>query len=317
VLESPTGLQIGGEKRKVTMIMADLRGFTSLSERLAPERVVAMLNRYLTTMVTVIQQYQGTIDDFIGDAIFVLFGAPVWQEDDAQRAVACAVAMQLAMASVNEESRREGLPEVEMGIGLHTGQVVVGNIGSPERMKYDVIGSQVNLTSRIQSYTTGGQILISETTRQEVAPILKIGKQMEVKAKGIEQPVTLFEVLGIGGLHKLLLPNTAEHLVPLAAGIPLRYEIVEESHLSEEVYKGTLTKLSCKEAEAHLDHPVPNLTNIKMHLIKDGQEISGSLYGKVVGTVLGSSTDFSVRFTSISPEIESFLRAQTATPATE
>ena len=88
-------------------------------------------------MVSVIKQYQGTIDEFICDAIFVLFGAPVWQEDDAQRAVACAVAMQLAMASINEQNRQEDLPEI--GIGVHTGQVVVGNIGSPERMKYGVV----------------------------------------------------------------------------------------------------------------------------------------------------------------------------------
>ena len=234
VLEFPTGLQMGGEKRKVTMMMTDLRGFTSLSERLAPERVVAILNRYLTTMVTVIKQYQGTIDEFIGDAIFVLFGAPVWQEDDAQRAVACAVAMQLAMAAVNEQNREEDLPEIEMGIGVHTGQVVVGNIGSPERMKYGVVGSHVNLTSRIQSYTTGGQILISETTRREVGPILKIGKQMEVKAKGIEHPITLFEVLGIGGRHKLLLPETAETLVPLAEEIPLRYEVLEANQVERQ-----------------------------------------------------------------------------------
>ena len=314
VLESPTGLQMGGEKRKVTMIMTDLRGFTSLSERLAPERVVAMLNRYLTTMVTVVRQYQGTIHDFIGDAVFVLFGAPLWQEDDAQRAVACAVAMQLAMASINEQNRQDDLPEIEMGIGVHTGQVVVGNIGSPERMKYDVIGSQVNLTSRIQSYTTGGQILISETTRQEVAPLLKIGKHMEVKAKGVEYPVTLFEVLGIFGSYKLLLPDSAEDLVPLATGIPLRYEIVHASHLNGEVYKGTLMKLSRKEAEIGMNHPVPNLTDIKIHLIgEDGREIPGSLYGKVVGTVPGSSARFSVRFTSVSPEIETFLRAQGVT----
>ena len=110
VLESPAGLKMGGEKRKISMIMTDLRGFTSLSERLPPQRVVALLNRYLTTMVSVIKQYQGTIDEFIGDAIFVLFGAPVWQEDDAQRAVACAVAMQLAMAEINEQNRQEDLP---------------------------------------------------------------------------------------------------------------------------------------------------------------------------------------------------------------
>jgi adenylate cyclase len=93
---------------------------------LPPERVVGLLNRYLSTMVSVIKQYQGTIDEFIGDAIFVLFGAPVWQEDDAERAVACAVAMQLAMSSINEQNQKEDLPELEMGIGIHTGPVVVG-----------------------------------------------------------------------------------------------------------------------------------------------------------------------------------------------
>ena len=129
---------MGGEKRKLTMMMTDLRGFTSLSERLPADRVVKLLNRYLATMVPIIKQYQGTIDEFIGDAIFVLFGAPVWHEDDAERAVACAVAMQIAMEEVNKENRKEDLPEVEMGIGIHTGQVVLGNIGSPERMKYGV-----------------------------------------------------------------------------------------------------------------------------------------------------------------------------------
>src|SRR5262249_34365158 len=257
LLESPTGLQIGGGKRKVTMMMADLRGFTSLSERLVPERVVVILNRYLSAMVKIIKQYQGTIDEFIGDAIFVLFGAPIWQEDDGQRAVACAVQMQLAMARLNEQNREDGLPEVEMGIGVHTGQVVVGNIGSPERTKYGVVGSHVNLTSRIQSFTTGGQILISETTRREVGPILKIGKQMDVEAKGIEYPVTLCEVLGIEGPHRLNLPETEEELVLLAKEIPFRYAIVEGDRLSGEMLKGRLTKLSHTGAEACLESPVP------------------------------------------------------------
>ncbi len=316
VLESPAGLKMGGEKRKITMIMTDLRGFTSLSERLPPQRVVALLNRYLTTMVSVIKQYQGTIDEFIGDAIFVLFGAPVWQEDDAQRAVACAVAMQLAMAAINEQNRAEDLPEIEMGIGVHTGQVVVGNIGSPERMKYGVVGSHVNLTSRIQSYTTGGQILISEATRQEVGQILKIGKQTEVKAKGIEQPITLFEVLGIGGRHKLLLTEATETLVPLADEIPVRYEVLEANQASGKMSQGGLTKVSRKGAEARLESPVPNLSNLKMRLIgSGGQEIPGTLYGKVLGAVPGSSTGFSIRFTSVSPEIETLLRGLTASVA--
>lgn len=312
VLDSPSGLKMGGEKRKITMLMTDLRGFTSLSERLPAERIVAMLNRYLTTMVSVVKRYHGTVDDFIGDAIFVLFGAPVWKENDAERAVACAISMQLAMDSINEQNRLEDLPEIEMGIGVHTGQVVVGNIGSPERMKYDVIGSQVNLTSRIQSCTTGGQILVSETTRQEVDRILKIGRRMEVNAKGVEHPVTLFEVLGIGGSHKLLLPNASEEHVPLVPGIPFEYEIVEASQLGREAYKGTLTKLSRKTAEAILDHPTGNLTNIKIHVMQDGREIPGALYAKVIDAVAGNSHSFSIRFTSISPEIESFLQVLTA-----
>ncbi len=178
LLDSPTGLQLGGEMRKVTLLMSDLRGFTSLSKRLAPEQVLAILNHYLGTMVKVIMECQGTINEFMGDAIFVIFGAPMSREDDAEWAVACAVGMQLAMASVNEQNRHEGLPDVEMGIGVHTGEVVVGNIGSPKRMKYGVVGSDVDLTFHIQSYTIGGQILISEATRREVVPILRIEKQM-------------------------------------------------------------------------------------------------------------------------------------------
>jgi PAS domain S-box-containing protein len=309
VLEFPTGLELKGEKRTVTMMMTDLRGFTSLSERLAPERVVAILNRYLSTMVPIIKQYQGTIDEIIGDGIFVLFGAPTWQEDDAQRAVACAVTMQLAMDSVNEQNQQEDLPEVEMGIGIHTGPVVVGNVGSAERMKYGVVGSHVNLTSRIQSYSTGGQILISDTARREVGHILKTGTRMEVKAKGFERPVTLYEALGIGRPHKLYLPEMRETAVSLAEEVPFRYEIVEANHLGGESYKGTLTKLSPKGAEVRLEKSVPILSNLKMHILgTEGQEIAGASYAKVVGAVPGSTTAFSIRFTSSSPEIETFLR---------
>jgi adenylate cyclase len=276
---------------------------------LPPERVVGLLNRYLTTMVSVIKQYQGTIDEFIGDAIFVLFGAPIWQEDDAQHAVACAVAMQLAMDSVNEENKQAGLPEVEMGIGIHTGQVVVGNIGSAERTKYGVVGSQVNLTSRIQSFTTGGQILISEATRREVGPILKLGKQMEVKAKGIAYPISVSEILGIGRPHQLFLPEPAEELVSLTEGIPVVCTVVESSHPAGDSCRGTLTKLSRKGAEAHLENPVETFSNLEIRLAgNEGETIPGALYGKVMGVVPGADTDVSICFTSVPPEIDSFFR---------
>jgi len=310
LLESPRSLHIGGEKRKVTMMMADLRGFTSLSERLAPKWVVAILNRYLSTMVKVIKQYGGTIDEFIGDAIFVLFGAPVWREDDAQRAVACAVAMQLAMTSVNEQNKEEDLPDLELGIGIHTGQVVVGNIGSLERMKYGVVGSHVNLTSRIQSCTTGGQILVSEATRREVGPMLKIGKQMEIRAKGFEQPVTVSEVVGVGGPHKLSLVQTRETLVTLSEEIPVRYFLAEGSQLNEEMFKGSLMKLSSKRAEVRLDSPVPIFSNLEMLLTgSEGERVDGSLQCKVASAVTDSNKRFLVHFTSMSPGVEAFIRS--------
>src|SRR5262249_14016084 len=161
--------------------------------------IVTLLNIYLGAMAEVIMQYQGVIDEFIGDAILVIFGAPIQREGDAARAVACAVAMQLEMDSVNEQNRRAGLPEVAMGIGLNTGEVVAGNIGSLKRTKYGVIGSEVNITSRVESFTVGGQILIPDSTRKAVGDILRIDGQMSVEPKGVKAPITLYEVGGIGG----------------------------------------------------------------------------------------------------------------------
>ena len=167
-------------------------------------------------MVKVIKQYGGTIDEFIGDAIFVLFGAPVWREDDAQRAVACAVA-NAAGDDLGQRAKQRGriCPILKWASGSIPAKWSWGISVPSERMKYGVVGSHVNLTSRIQSCTIGGQILVSEATRREVGPMLKIGKQMEIRAKGFEQPVTLCEVLGIGGPHKLMLYQSSDTLTEL------------------------------------------------------------------------------------------------------
>ena len=161
LLKSAEGLDFGGQKKTVTIMMSDLRGFAAFSDSLPPETIVTLLNNYLSEMTTVIQKYNGTIDEFIGDAILTIFGAPFQRPDDAERAVACALEMQLAMPRVNAWNAEHGLPELEMGIGINTGEVVVGNIGSRKRAKYGVVGSNVNLAGRIEGYTIGGQILIS------------------------------------------------------------------------------------------------------------------------------------------------------------
>ena len=210
ILERPDGLKIGGEKRQATILMSDLRGFTSLSEGLPAEDVVAMVNIYLETMTDIILKYQGTIDEFIGDGILVIFGAPFQRPDDARRAVACAVDMQLAMASVNDRNRQAGYPEVALGIGINTGPMVVGNIGSKKRMKYGVVGSNVNLTARIESYTVGGQIFISENTLNASGDIVRVDNAMQVSPKGVKEPLTIYEVGGIAGDYQLFLPPKPE-----------------------------------------------------------------------------------------------------------
>jgi class 3 adenylate cyclase len=310
LLDSPEGLKLGGEKRHVTILMADLRGFTSLSGRLGPEQVVAILNRYLGAMADIIMEYQGTIDEFIGDAIFVIFGAPLWMNDHAQRAVACAVAMQLAMATVNAQNRAEGLPEVEMGVGVNTGEVVVGNIGSHKRAKYGLVGSHVNLTARIESYTIGGQILISEATRQAIGSDVTVEAQIAVEAKGIEQPITVYDVRGIGGEYNLFLPERAEVFLPLHQEIPLRYTVLEGKHVAGSVFTGVFVQLSEKGGEVRSEHPIFLLSDIKMRFIDPtGEEIAGDAYGKIVGKPTDRRASFAVRFTSIPPEVATFLHA--------
>ena len=203
LLDSPEGLSLGGERREITILMADIRGFTNLSSRLPPEEVVTLVNNFLAEMTKVIVRYGGTIDEFIGDAILVLFGAPRAIDKHAENAVACALEMQLAMAKVNELNNQTGLPNVETGIGINTGEVVVGNIGSETRMKYGVVGHNVNLTSRIESYSAGRQILISEHTFKNCNGILKINSSMTVQPKGFDQDVKLYEVVAIGGDYNI------------------------------------------------------------------------------------------------------------------
>jgi adenylate cyclase len=207
LLDQPTGLKLGGDRRTITILTSDLRGFSTLSERLPPEKVIEILNLYLEDMAEVINQYQGTIDEFMGDGILVLFGAPLSQTDDALRAVACACAMQLTMGSVNEKLQALNLPQLEMGIGINTGEVIVGNIGSEKRTKYGVVGSSVNLTYRIESYTQGGQILISDQTRQALGQNVQIMGEKQVHPKGFEHPITIYDVYGIRGRYNLFLPK--------------------------------------------------------------------------------------------------------------
>ncbi|MBT7805242.1 hypothetical protein HN766_07130 [Candidatus Poribacteria bacterium] len=194
LLESPEALQVGGEKRTITILMSDLRGFSTLSEQIQPEQVVTLLNNYLGAMTDIIVAHDGTIDEFIGDAILVFFGAPIVRANDCQRAVACALEMQRAMDGVNAWNRDNGLPEIGMGIAINTGDVVVGNIGSLKRAKYAAVGAQVNLTSRIQSHAAIGEIVVTERVLAAAAGKARVAGQETVTPKGVRDPVGIYRI---------------------------------------------------------------------------------------------------------------------------
>ena len=311
LLESPEGLKLGGERRKITILTSDLRGFTATSERLPPEEVVKILNFYLGYMADVITKYQGTIDEFMGDGILVLFGAPITREDDPTRAVACAIDMQLAMEPVNKQMKEWGLTPLEMGIGINTGEVVVGNIGSLKRTKYGIVGSQVNLTYRIESYTTGGQILISGTTLKEVGSIVKINGEKEVMPKGVKKPITIYDVGGLGGKYNLVLRKEEEIYLPLKEAISLHYVVLDGKNVGDCMQNGSLVKLSEKEAEIQGVHSggntPPALINIKLNFLWDGQE-SEDVYGKVLEKK-AENGNFYIRFTAKPPDVSAKLES--------
>ncbi len=311
LLESPEGLRLGGERRKITILTSDLRGFTATSERIPPEEVVKILNFYLGYMADVITKYQGTIDEFMGDGILVLFGAPITREDDPTRAVACAIDMQLAMEPVNKQMKEWGLAPLEMGIGINTGEVVVGNIGSLKRTKYGIVGSQVNLTYRIESYTTGGQILISGTTLKEVGSIIKINGEKEVMPKGVKQPITIYDVGGLGGKYNLVLTKEEEIYLPLKEAISLHYVVLDGKNVGDCLNKGSLVKLSEKEAEIQGENSgeniPPALINIKLNFLWEGKE-SEDVYGKVLEKK-AENGNFYIRFTAKPPDVAAKLES--------
>ncbi len=197
ILKSPDRLNTGGEMLDITVVVTDLRGFTRLTRALEARLVLDVLNRYLETMTEVILEHEGTIDEFTGDGILVFFGAPRRLPDHQHRAVHCALAMQAAMDPVNEENLRRGLPRLEMGIGINSGQLVVGNIGSEKRFKYGAVGDPINVAFRIQSQAAGGEILAAPPVYEALAGCVQVANHREVLLKGLDEPLRVYRVVGI------------------------------------------------------------------------------------------------------------------------
>ncbi len=194
LLDNPNSFRLGGVNQKITVLFADIRGFTSFSERENPEKIVGLLNRYFTAMSEIIFAYGGTLDKYIGDGLMALFGAPTASPEDAKNALTTAVAMQKRLLVLNQELASEGSNGIEIGIGMHTGVATVGYIGSEKRSEYTAIGDTVNLAARLEQNASGGQILISEATAAECRDLIPLIPHEPLTVKNRTQPVTLYEV---------------------------------------------------------------------------------------------------------------------------
>lgn len=316
LLGTPRGLEMGGELRQITLLVSDLRGFTSLAARLTPPEVITILNRYFERMVDVIARYRGTVDELMGDGMLVFFGAPLQSPDDPQRAVACAIEMQLALIQFNAEQRAQHLPELAMGIGLNTGEVVVGNIGSLKRSKYGAVGSAINTTYRIESHTLGGQILLSPSIYAQVCDLVHVNGTVEAQFKGLAQPITLYSIHGMAGDSPLALPEKPpEQVVRLAIPVPLECFCVEEKVVAATAIPGTMTALAGTTAEMTLAEQIAMHSNVKLHLLPRHAPPIPDIYAKVVACHQGETGEAYVRleFTSLPETARGFL-TQLATP---
>jgi adenylate cyclase len=196
LMEDPSRAKLGGSRRTMSVLFSDIRGFTTFSEKGQPEEIVAQLNEYFTRMVAVVFAHRGTLDKFVGDAVMALFGAPLDDEEHAEHAVEAAIAMQDELAQLNARWSAEGRPTLDIGIGVNTGEMVAGNIGSESIMSYTVIGDAVNLASRLESLNKqyGTSLIVSDATRLALKGRYDIRALGDVVVKGKTQPVAIYEV---------------------------------------------------------------------------------------------------------------------------
>jgi class 3 adenylate cyclase len=280
LLDTPTAITLGGIQRDVTVLMSDLRGFTTLAESIDAAKLIPMLNHYFSTMVEHIHKYKGTVIEFLGDGILVVFGAPLEAPNHADDAVACAIAMQNSMDAINRWNQENGIPPLSMGIGINTGECVVGNIGSDKTMKYNVIGRNVNLCGRIESYTSSGEIYISEQTQKKVKSYLEISHTEKVHPKGFPQAMSIYKIEGIGfpfNMHKVK-SNTPMH--NLRKPLPLRLFNINEKHIDQTAHKCILLSIS-ENSGIIVSRSLTKLENVRVCL--DG--LDKDIFAKVADEI--------------------------------
>ncbi len=272
------------EQKFMTVLIADLRGFTALTDRHASLNLVDMLNRYLARMCQVIVQHGGRIDKFMGDSIMALFGLDNRLPDDASRALACAVEMQLAMDGINAENRRLQLPELYMGIGINTGDVVAAHLGSHLHREYTVIGDTVNLTSRIEAQSLRGQILMSDSTYSLVHDHVDVASPNLVHVKGKQAPICMYELLATHKPRALIVPRRTLRKSPrVNVEIPFAFQLMEGKRVLSKTWSGCAIDLGYHGLLANVPVYLTPLSEIRLQLITNPLSIERrAVYARIL-----------------------------------
>lgn len=290
--------------REVTILLADLRGFTPICNAYPTSTVLALLNRCFVKMSEIIFRHDGIIDKFMGDSILVLFESPGSPEQGVRRALACSVDMQCAMHELNQVHRDTEMPEMYFGIGINTGRVLSALLGSDIYSEYTVIGDEVNLASRIESFSLRGQVLISESTYEHCHGFAKTSEAMEVFVKGRGKMVALREVLSIPSLAKVVPRQDARRSPRVDVKIPFAYRMVVNAVVVPEARHGRILDLSYNGALVEISAPLSIFSEMQLEfdLPLVGERVKG-LYGKIIKRVpKGEQYRAGIEFTAMTAE---------------
>lgn len=301
---SSAAAKAGFTAREVTVLVADLRGFTSFSERYPPAFVLEVLNEFLIEMSLVVARHGGRIEKFMGDSVMALFGLPKAREDDALRAVTCALEMQLSLDALNERRAAAKPPRLYMGIGISSGSAMTGLLGSELYSEYAVIGDDVNLASRIEAVSLRGQVLISDKTYARCRDAVTTGKPVSVYVKGKTRPVTIHEVTGIPALDLEARRKDMRASPRVQTKLPFTYYVVRDKVVAAQPLQGIIVDLGYHGAAASFVEHYPPHTEIKLSVnipLVGGD--ANDVYARVIRTSRQDNRYLSgLEFTALSDE---------------
>lgn len=310
ILESQEKGSLTGEQRDVVVLISDLRGFTSVSGQMKPEEVTKLLNYYFEQMTEIIYRNGGVIIEFMGDSILAVFGAPTEVLNMSEMGIVTAIEMQNAMEMVSEFCRKHNFPELEMGIGVHRGEVFIGNVGSERMMRYNIIGNAVNECSRVESMAVGGQVLVTENVLHDITCECIITKRESVNTKGVSKAMTIADITGLGEPFNAHMKKIAsEAMVPLEEKIILNLFRVSGKYIQQIPDRAKLKEISGKRALIKLDSAACELeeyANVELIAVdQNGNVLFNGVYAKITSR---EKRNVVLHFTTTTPRFELFVK---------